>query len=168
MFSNQLRVMGFVFFPTCLPRPGWSLDLLTLIKRISLHHERQRSPRDLKTSERRRRTDGPSRPEGARHQPNKSLFFFFFCHSHVVTRLNCDLGATREAGWYRQEAIRKKSCFVFFKSGIFFHCLRCFGHCVQQKVNEPCQHLPLPPQQKCTAHKCSSSVVVCVFDIVII
>lgn len=163
MFSNQLRVMGFVFFPTCLPRPGWSLDLLTLIKRISLHRERQRSPRDLKTSEGRRRTDGPSR-----HQPNKSLFFS--CHSHVVAQLNCELGATREAGWYRQEAIsKKKSCFVLFKSGILFHCLRCFGHCVQQKVNEPCQHLPLPPRSKSVQlRKCSSSVVVCVFDIVII
>lgn len=105
--------MGFVFFPTWLPRPGWSLDLLTLIKRISLHHERQRSPRDLKTSEGRRRTDGPSR-----HQPNKSLFFS--CHSHVVAQLNCELGVTREAGWYRQEAIRKKNLVLFFSNPEFY------------------------------------------------
>lgn len=140
MFSNQLRVMGFAFFPTCLPRPGWSLDLLTLIKRISLHHERQRSPRDLKTSEGRRRTDGPSR-----HQPNKSLFFFLPLARRRPAKLwaQCDAGGRLvQTGSY---TLKKNLVLFFFKSGNCFHCLRCFGHCVQQKVNEPCQHLPSPP-----------------------
>lgn len=162
MFSNQLRVMGFVFFPTCLPRPGWSLDLLTLIKRISLHHERQRSPRDLKTSERRRRTDGPSR-----HQPNKSLFFS--CHSHVVAQLNCELGATREAGWYRREAIFKKNLVLFFSNPeIYFTAWDVLVIVYSRRSTSLVSISPSPPQQKCTALKCSSSVVVCVFDIVII
>lgn len=110
MFSNQLRVMGFAFFPTCLPRPGWSLDLLTLIKRISLHHERQRSPRDLKTSEGRRRTDGPSR-----HQPNKSLFFFLPLARRRPAKLwaRCDAGGRLvQTGSYTL----KKILFCFFSN----------------------------------------------------
>lgn len=147
MFSNQLRVMGFVFFPTCLPRPGWSLDLLTLIKRISLHHERQRSPRDLKTSERRRRTDGPSRPEGARHQPNKSLFFFFLplARRHPAklwSRCNAG-GRLVQTGSYTQKIL-----LCFFQIRKFFSLPEMFWSLCTAEGQRALSASPPPPAAK--------------------
>lgn len=104
------------------------------------------------------RTDGPSRLEGVSRRPNKPL----------VTRLDCDL--TLAAGWYWQK-FYTVFFFLFFTNLDFF-----FSPLPEMFSVISCtegQHILsasslLPLQHNCTAHKCSSSVLVCVFDIVII